>query len=127
MSRLLWFMPDELLVVVVILAAIGLIVGVRRDRVGGLLASIVLLLLIGPFVEALFVSLPLWVSLVVLLLMGLALVRWFLEMTLGKEAAGHVLGTFVVKGIGGTLRLALLPLRGALWLLGTAVRGLLRI
>lgn len=87
MSRLLFWVPDSFMIVAIVLIALGLIVGlIRPRRAVALIGLVVLLLLSGPFIDALlgFVwsILPLWIILLavpfVLLWLVLAISRFFL-------------------------------------------------
>lgn len=128
MNALWWLLPDSCLPVLVVLVALGMIVGiVRRRSAASILGTILLVLLVGPFIEALFTSLPLWITLAVLFVMGVTLLRVVLEKLLGEHAAGYLLATALVRGVPALFRLALLPVRGLLWVAGRAVGVALRI
>jgi hypothetical protein len=85
----LWlFLPDEALVLVVALIGLGLIVGFLRPRSAGqLLGGIVLMLLLGPFIEGFVSSLP-W-----------AVVRALSRFVLGGRAADHMAGILAADGV----------------------------
>jgi len=111
---LIWlFLPQELLPLLVIGMALLSVVGlVRPRRVLGLVVLILLLPIISMAVEEILAQLPWYVG--VLLLVGLTtnVIRLVLQVFLGKEAAGHILGRAVVATFKGLCYLALLPFRG---------------
>ncbi len=125
MRSLLWFLPDSMMPVLVVVLAIGLIVGIIKPRALWLLLSTILVILLaGPFVESLFAGLPGLVSLAVLAVLGWVLFRWMISAVLGEEAAGHVIGTFAVRALSGLVRLIFLPFRLVFWFTGALLRRL---
>lgn len=106
------FLPDEFAILLIMGLGLAVIVGLVRPMRALLLIGMgALLYALSPVVEALFAALPLWALLAVLLWAGLAIARGVLVSLLGREAAGHVLGTFVVWVIAATLRAGLASIR----------------
>lgn len=113
MKGLLWgLLPDELLPLLVLGIAFAVIFGFLKKQIWlTLLGLVIVPLLIAPFIESAFGGLPLWILISVLLLFGLFILSALLEMTLGKHAAGHVVGELAAKFITGFFSLLLLPAR----------------
>jgi hypothetical protein len=112
MSWLLALLPDEFLPLLI--AGIGLALILRILRVQAAMAiigGILLSLLLGPFVEAILDFLPMWVSLLVLLFVGMSLLRGFLSLILGERAADHMVGSLAAELVKGLFSLLILPLR----------------
>jgi hypothetical protein len=120
MSRLLFWIPDSFMIVAIAVIALGLIVGlIRPRRAVSLIGLIVLLLLSGPFVDALlgFVwsALPLWLILLALPVVLLAVVRGAFRFLLGSRVTDHMTGilaaTAVLWGIRKGFQLVTFPFR----------------
>ena len=112
MSWVWMLLPDELLPLLIAGIGLALILRILKVRaamaiLGGLLMS----LMLGPFVEAVFDFLPAWVSLLVLLFVVVAVLRGLLSLLLGQGAADHMIGSLVVELVKGLFSLLLLPLR----------------
>lgn len=108
-----WFLPAGAEILVILGVGVLMMVGVLSRRRGfGIIGVLALFLLAEPFIFALFNALPLWLCLLVVFAVGYVLLKKVLNVILGKEGAGHVLG------------------HGFLWLLGLPFRviwGLLRL
>jgi hypothetical protein len=92
------FLPEWFTAWILVAAIAAGILGFRR--VAGILALIpmidwVLVPLAAPFVDAL----PAWLVVTLLLISVLMLVQGVLTMLFGREASGHVIGTFIVRFI----------------------------
>ncbi|MGB7720287.1 MAG: hypothetical protein WBL65_10335 [Bryobacteraceae bacterium] len=122
MQWLLMFLPDEAMVLVIAVIGLGLMVGILRLRSAGqILAGLVLMLLLSPFIESFISSLPSWVNLLLLLGIGWALVRAMFRFILGPRAADHMIGILaadVIRGLFRAVWFALtLPFRFIGWML----------
>jgi len=118
------FLPQELLPLLVIVMAMLSIVGlVRPSRVYGVLLLIAVMPILSLIIEEVLAALPWYVG--VLLLVGLTtnVVRLVLELFLGKEAAGHVLGHATIATFKGLFYLIGLPVRGVVALARRLTRG----
>jgi hypothetical protein len=119
----LWlFLPDEALVLVIALIGLVLMVGVLRPRSAGqLLGGIVVMLLLGPFIESFVSSLPWWFNLVLLLGIGWAAIRALSRFVLGGRAADHMVGILAADGVRWLFRCVFvvlaLPFRFIGWML----------
>jgi hypothetical protein len=104
--KLLWmFLPDEFVIVIIAGVALAMIVGLIRGRAAaGIIGGLVLMLLTQPLIDALIDALPGWI----LLLLLVGLVWWIFRavagMLLGREAAGHMIGTLAADGVRFLLR-----------------------
>lgn len=121
MNLLLALIPDQALILVIAAIALGLIVGIiSRQRAMTLVGSIVLMLLLGPFIEALFAALPWWLILLAFVFFVLSLLRAFSNTLLGTHATDHMvglLGADVVRYcLAGCFRLIALPFRIVGWI-----------
>jgi hypothetical protein len=113
MVNVFWLLlPDAGIPLVILVLCIGVMIGVVRPRtVIGVVAGVVASFVAAPLIESLFASLPMWVGLVTLAVVGLWVVRTILEALLGREAAGHVLGALVIATARTLVRVALIPIR----------------
>ncbi len=124
--KLLWMLiPDELLILVVAVLALGFMVGLVRGRMlAAVLGGVVLMALAGPIIEALVDALPGWLLCLLLIWMGWWLLRAVAELILGKHAASHMVGILAADVVRACFR-------GLFWLLALPFRlaaaGLRRI
>lgn len=115
---LLLLMPESALPLVVMGLGVAVVVGVLPfGRAARLILLIACLPLLGAVIEALLASVPWYVILGVLCLMLLFILRGILELFLGREAAGHVLGAMVIAS--GSVGLVLVT--GVIRVLGRAL------
>ncbi len=122
MQWLWFFLPDEALVLVIVLIGLGLMVGLLRGRAAGrLLGGIVLLLLLTPFIEMIVAELPWWIILLLLVAIGWAMLRAFVGFVLGAGAADEMIGTLAADVVRAAFRwgffLLTLPFRFLGWML----------
>lgn len=111
MRTLLFWLPDEAMVLVVAAIGVALIIGfVSRRAALGLLGTVVLVLLAGPFIDALLALLPGWLLLFVLLFAAAALFRGALSLLLGARAADEAVGVLAAEVIRAGFRLVFLCL-----------------
>jgi hypothetical protein len=117
--KLLWLLlPDEFLVLIIAALALAVIVGLIRLRTAmGIIGALVLGIILTPFIEALFENLPPWLSLAVLLVLGLVICRAALELLIGKGASDHAVGGLATDAIKWLFRLLFLPIRLVWWML----------
>jgi hypothetical protein len=97
----LWFLiPDEALILVVAGVGLALMLRLISGRTAlSVLGMLVLSLLLAPFVETLLASLPSWVGILILLAIIGSLIRLFLGMFLGSQAASHTIGILAADAI----------------------------
>ena len=116
MRNLLFFTPEEYLVLMVAAAGLAMVIGARRFAGTLLVAALVVALL--PFLlDPLLDVLPGWVLVGLLLFFGLAVLRVAFELFIGRNSTDHMVGTLaadVVRAV------TLAPFR----LIGWALRGL---
>jgi len=112
MKEGLWLLlPDEMLVLVIIGVGLALILGLIRGRAAmGLLGAVVLVLLAGPFIDALLDTLPGWMLFLLLLFVAVALFRRALSLLLGPRAADEAVGSLAADVIRAGFRLLFLLL-----------------
>lgn len=97
MTTLLAWLPNELMVFGIVLIGFGLMVGlINGRRAASLLGFIVLLVLIGPFVDALLDTLfdfaPWWLLLLLGILLAFSLLGALSRMLIGQRATDHMVG-----------------------------------
>ncbi len=93
--NLLWaFIPDEALVLVLVLAGFLFLLGFR-GLASGLLGTVIVWALIGSFVDSLIDSLPTWVVVIAGAIIMLTLFRWVLTLCFGGQAAGEFIGRVI--------------------------------
>ena|ERR1700730_8227112 len=109
MAKLIFWLPDSFMVIGIILIAFGLILGfLTIRRAAALLGLIVLLLVTGPFVNALFDFLwearPWWVLVLLGFVATMALIRFVIRLLLGSRAADVMIGLLAADGFRWGLR-----------------------
>jgi prepilin signal peptidase PulO-like enzyme (type II secretory pathway) len=93
---LIALMPDEALPIVIVGIGIALILGIiNRKTAFSFLAIIIIFMLLIPFIDALFESLPLWLLLLLMVGFSFIILRLILNTILGREVTGHFLGTLL--------------------------------
>jgi hypothetical protein len=78
---------------ILIMVGIGLALTLQiitRKTAFSVLGSIVLMALLGPFVDSLFDALPGWVSVLILIALGFSLINFVLGACFGKHTASHL-------------------------------------
>ncbi len=112
MDLLLLVLPDQFLGLLVMVASLGIIIGVVKPRtVMQLIGMILLASISAPFIEVLFTILPWWVGLGVMCIVSIWIVRGVLELLFGREATGHILGAAVIGVVVLTFRVLFLSVR----------------
>lgn len=117
MSRLWMLLPDEFLPLVI--AGIGLAVILQIMRIkaaAAMLGTIILLLLLSPFIDSLVSLLPLWMLLLVLVCVCVGVFKQLVQFIIGKSAADHMVGSLAAEAAKGIIKLLFLPFR-ILWLI----------
>lgn len=93
MQWLAFLIPDNMLVLVIVGLGLALILGlVRPGWVMGTLGWLLGIVILTPFIEAFIGALPWWILLILVVFLGFYLLRMFLELLLGREGAGRVMG-----------------------------------
>jgi hypothetical protein len=96
-----WFVPDEALPLILIGGAILVILGVLRpNRVIAIVLGLAFLPLLGPIVDGLFVVLPWWIIVPVLVIIAISMFRGIAALFIGNEAADHMVGTLAAAVVG---------------------------
>jgi hypothetical protein len=119
---LLWaLIPDEALILVIAAIGIGLILRIISGRTAvSLIGGIALMVLLAPFVEALFASLPWWLTLLLFAGLVLSVLRGLSSVVLGERASDHMVGTLASDVVRfcfvGFFQLLFMPFRLIGWL-----------
>jgi hypothetical protein len=98
MMTLLAWLPNEFMVLGIVLIGIGLMIGMLTlRRAVTLLGFVVLLMVTGPFVDSLvdtFLALaPWWLLLLLGAILLFSLLGGLSRLVIGREATGHMVGT----------------------------------
>jgi hypothetical protein len=110
-NGILWaIVPDAALPLLFLLAGLMLVLGFRRMALG-LLLSLILMALLSPLIESLFSALPLWISTLLLIVIGFWLLRGVVSLILGARATDHVVGILAADVIRMIFRMMFWPLR----------------
>lgn len=87
------FLPDNALILVLMVIGIGLMIGFFSRRLAfGYLGIVILYVMLSPFLDSLFESLPLWVVLLLLGFFFLTISRAVLNALFGRRATDHFVG-----------------------------------
>lgn len=90
---LFMLLPDDALILVIIVISIGLIVGIFSKKVAfGYVGMIVVFAMLSPFIDALFDILPLWLVLLILTIFLFGIARAGLNMLFGRRATDTFIG-----------------------------------
>lgn len=113
--RVLWlFVPDEALVLLFMLAGFALMFGFRQVA-AGLFVTALLCIILPPFIEELMAQAPAWLSLLILVVVGIALVRGVMESLIGKRATGNVIAELILSVLRSFFWVLSLPFRLIIW------------
>jgi hypothetical protein len=123
MNAIAFLLPDSMIVLVIMGVGIAMILGVNHRKSLGLLGSLLLCLILSPFIEAVFAVLPMWITALVLFVAGMQILRSVLGFVFGSEAAGHIIGGIVLAFLFFTARVLFMPLRLAGRGVGRLVNG----
>ncbi|MCU1264378.1 MAG: hypothetical protein JWM21_696 [Acidobacteria bacterium] len=107
---LLWaLLPDEFMPLAIAGIGLAVILGfLRLRKAAALIGGICLLLISGPFFDAIFDSLPTWIFLLMLPIAAILVIRWLVRLVIGERAADHLVGSLAADLCRG---LILLPFR----------------
>lgn len=107
-----WLLPESALPLVIVAAGLGLMTGIiSRKTAFGLIGLVILFVILSPFVSVLVDALPLWVTVLLLLFVGLSFCRAVLNALIGQRAASHTVGILVADVIRFFFRLVFWPFR----------------
>ena len=116
-----WFwtlLPDEALPLVIAGAGLALLIGIITRKVAfHFIGMILLSLLLAPFIESFMSEIPLPITLLIMVLLGLSLLRGIASIFLGKEAASHLVGSLAADAVRLVLKALFLPFRLLWWCL----------
>lgn len=91
MGMLLSIIPQELWVLVFVVAALGVIVGiVPKGAIVGLIIGMVVLSVMGPIVDSLISALPWYVSVILTIVFALTFINWVITLIFGKRTGSHL-------------------------------------
>jgi hypothetical protein len=117
------FLPDSMMVLVIMIIGLCLIVGaVSRGKAMQWLGYVILLLVTAPFYDIIINLLPCWLLVVLLVIGAWMLFRFIAETLLGRESAAHMIGILAADAARGVFRLFLFAAATPLRLLLYAFR-----
>jgi hypothetical protein len=119
MRNLLFFIPPEFAVLMIVGAGLAMIVGARA-LAGGLLVGALALVFLPVILAPIFELLPAWVLLGLLVCFGFGIARALLELAIGKRAAEHTVGILAADVIRYSV---VAPFRLLGWLLRLFIRN----
>jgi len=112
-SLLLTFLPDNALALVMMVIAIGLMIGIISRRLAfGYVGMIILYATFAPFIDSIFELLPPWLLLIIMFAFIFGIGRALLNLLFGMRATDHFVGLLMWN-------LFALPFRFLRYLLGT--------
>jgi hypothetical protein len=112
LRALWWFVPDELLAIVLVLMGGGVMLGLVKLRTAlTLLGFLLLLPFMDPIARAVFDLLPGWLVLLIVVALVLAMFRAAMIVLIGQGATDHMMGGLAAQGVRVTSRLVFWPVR----------------
>lgn len=112
MSWLWFFIPDEALPLLIVGVGLALILGLLTGRaVLGILGLLIIIPMLVPFIEALFGAMPPWISVLILVIIGLSLLRGLAGLFIGRRAADTMVGTLAADVVRFIVVCLFLPFR----------------
>ena len=123
-SGILWLLPDQLMPLVLVGLAIGVILGIVTGRT--VMAFIVLLILspiLGGIAEQFFGSMPLSISLVILGIIGISVLRGIASLIIGSGASDEMTGQLAADFVRFILRCCIFPFRIVGWIFRSISMG----
>lgn len=112
MSVLWMLLPDGALILVICGIGLATIFGLLRGGAAfSLLGAVLLFALLGPFVEGIAGVLPPWISLALLVVLGLTLLRGLAALVIGRRASDHMVGILAADVVRLGVLLLLFPFR----------------
>jgi len=92
MGMLLSLLPQEFWILVLVGTAFAVIVGlVPRGAIAGVIGTILILSIAGPFISSLLNFLPWWVSAILMVWFVFAVINWIITLVFGRRTGGHLL------------------------------------
>lgn len=123
LNWILAFLPDQAMVLVIMGIGLVLMLGIiNLRRALSLVGGLMLLLVLSPFVESLIGSLPWWITIFLIVMIGLSLLRTISSALIGRGASDEMVGTLAADVVRGGFRLLIwsiaAPFRVLIWALG---------
>ena len=124
MRWLLTLLPDQAMVLVIMLIGLALMCGIASARRAfRMIGSIILFLLLSPFIGTLVDALPGWLLLGLIFVLGMSLLRAVSNFVIGRGATNEMVGNLAADlvrfGLRSVFFVLTLPFRALGWL----VRG----
>ena len=103
-NSILFLLPPETWVCLLVLAGILMIIGFRKAALG-IVASVVLLAIFSPFIDSLIDALPTWILIILMIIFVMSILRF----VFGRGVADHLIARLLYDVI-------LMPFRFFGWL-----------
>ena len=95
-TLVLTFLPDEALILVPVAAGFLVILGLLKPgKAFSIIGGLVLLLILTPFIAAIFDALPLWICIIALIWFGYSIAKALSDTVMGKGVADHFWGSLL--------------------------------
>jgi hypothetical protein len=89
--KILPFLPECTYILVIVGAGLGLVLQIiNRQTAARIIGSIVLLAILGPFVDAMFSTMPGWISVLILIVLCISIGNWIIGSLFGRHTASHL-------------------------------------
>jgi hypothetical protein len=89
--KMLFFIPECLFILVLVASGFALILGViDRKTAGKVIGTVLLLAILGPFLDSAFELLPTWVLLLLTGLFLISIFNWVVSSIFGRHTASHL-------------------------------------
>jgi hypothetical protein len=126
MNWILALVPDQALVLVIVLIGLALMCGmINARRAFGLIGGIILFLILSPFIGSLVDALPGWLLLGLVLVLGLSMLRAVSNFLIGRGATNEMVGSLAADlvrlGFRAIFFVLTLPFRALGWLARVAL------
>lgn len=95
MQRLIYLLPQEAWIVLLVLGGFLMMFGFRKAAVG-LIGTVVLMAIFSPFIDALMESLPMWILVIIMLFFALSLFRFMIGRRVADHVTAHLLYDVIV-------------------------------
>ena len=91
MGMLLSLLPQEFWILVLVGTALAVIIGiVPRGAIAGVIGTMLILSIAGPFISSLLSILPWWVSAILMVWFVFAVINWIITLFFGKRTGGYL-------------------------------------
>lgn len=91
MGMLFSLIPQELWILILLGTAFAIIFGlVNRGVIVSIIVLMLVLCIVGPIIGSLISALPSWISAILMIVFGLTVINWIINLIFGKRTGGHL-------------------------------------